>query len=296
MLGDLGSDTPGKSLRELLAAPGLLVAPGVYDGLSAALVQSAGFDAAYMSGAAVAASAVGLPDIGLATLTEMVAQAGVIKRRLGVPLIADADTGFGDVKNTYRAVREYALAGVAAIQIEDQVFPKKCGHLDDKRVIETEAFVDKISAAVDARGDSGLLIVARTDARATHGFPDAIERAKAYSAAGADVIFVEAPQSRDEIRAIPREIDAPVLFNLVAGGKSPAVTLSELEAFGYALVIIPGACVGPVVSSVTEALRSLRQGDPEPGSGVAPRELFDTLGLPFWEALHETHDRGAESA
>lgn len=289
--GDVGTNAAHKSLRELIDDRRLLVAPGVYDGLTAALAQSAGFDAAYMSGAAVAASAVGLPDIGLATLTEMMAQATVIKRQLDVPLIADADTGFGDVKNTYRTVQEYVRAGVAAIQLEDQEFPKKCGHLDDKRVIETEAFAEKISAAVEARGEGDLLVVARTDARATHGFSAAIERAQAYVAAGADIIFVEAPQSFDEIRAIPAEVDAPVLFNLVGRGKSPAVTLSDLEAFGYALAVVPGACLSPVVSSVAAALHSLRHGDPEPATQLAPRELFDTLGLPFWESLHETHEK-----
>lgn len=294
-MSSLGDDR-AQSLRELLDGPRLVVAPGVYDGITAALAQSAGFDAAYMSGAAVAASAVGLPDIGLATLSEMVAQAAVIKRQLGVPLIADADTGFGDVKNTHRTVSEYARAGVAAIQLEDQVFPKKCGHLDDKRVIDTQEFAEKISVAVAARGNTDLLIVARTDAGATHGFPAAVERAQAYAAAGADVLFVEAPQSLDEIRAVPREIDAPVLFNLVGRGKSPAVTLAELEAFGYDLVIAPAACLSPVVSAVTAALHSLRRGDSEPSSSLAPRELFDMLGLPFWEALHETNDKEATSA
>ncbi|WP_021591907.1 MULTISPECIES: isocitrate lyase/PEP mutase family protein [Actinomadura] len=285
-----------KRLRELLAEPHLLVAPGVYDGITASLVRSAGFDAAYMSGAAVSASAVGLPDIGLATMSEMAAQAAVIRRQLDVPLIADADTGFGDLKNTYRTVREYVRAGVAAIQLEDQAFPKKCGHLDDKRVIDPPEFMEKIAAAVEARGDGDLLVVARTDARATHGFAAAVQRAQAYVESGADVIFIEAPRSLDEIRAIPREIDVPVLFNLVGRGKSPAVTFRDLESFGYALAIVPGACLSPVVSSLTTALRSLRRGDPEPASRVSPRELFDNLGLPFWEALHENHDRGTRSA
>lgn len=286
----------GSDLRDLLTGPRLLVAPGVYDGLTAALVEAAGFEAAYMSGAAVAASAVGFPDIGLATLTEMVAQATVIKRQLSVPLIADADTGFGDVKNTYRAVQEYVRAGAAAIQLEDQEFPKRCGHLDDKRVIGKEAFADKVAAAVAARGDSDLLVVARTDALATHGFAAAVERAQIYAAAGADVLFVEAPRSLDEIRAIPGEVDVPVLFNLVGRGKSPAVTLADLESFGYAAVIVPGACLSPMVSGVTEALQALRRADLEPAGAVAPRELFDCLGLPFWESLQETYDRKAHRA
>lgn len=287
--GSMGSSRRG--LRQLLDEPGLVVAPGVYDGLTAALVQAAGFDAAYMSGGAVSAAAVGVPDIGLATLTEMAAQAAVIKRQLDVPLIADADTGFGDVKNTYRTVREYVRAGVGAIQLEDQIFPKKCGHLDDKRIVDRHAFADKIGAASDAREGSDLLIIARTDARATHDFDEAIERGRLYRDAGADIIFVEAPESIDEIKAIPQEFDAPVLFNLVARGKTPAVTLEELDAFGYALVIIPGACLGPAVSAVTKSLRGLREGDLGLDDQVSPRELFDSMGLPFWESLHLLHDR-----
>jgi 2-methylisocitrate lyase-like PEP mutase family enzyme len=283
------------SLSGLLASEGLVVAPGVYDGLSAALVESAGFSAGYMSGAAVSASAVGLPDIGLATMTEMVAQAVVIRRQFSGPLIADADTGFGDVTNVYRTMQEYVRAGVAAIQLEDQVFPKKCGHLEEKQVVDRVEFREKIQAAVQARADSEVLVIARTDARATHGFAEAIERAQAYAEAGADLIFVEAPQTLDEVRAIPNEVDVPTVFNLVPRGKTPNVSLADLQAFGYRVVIAPGACIGSAATAMRAALLELRAGVTDVDAQDSPRELFDSLGLPFWESLRadvtgaETH-------
>lgn len=277
--------TTTHSLAELLDGPGLIVAPGVYDGLSAALVKAVGFQAAYMSGAAVSVSAVGLPDIGLATMTELVHQAGVINRQLHVPLIADADTGFGDVTNVFRTVREYVRAGVAAIQLEDQVFPKKCGHLDKKAVVDRAEFVDKIHAAVEARGDSGLLVVARTDARATHGFDEALSRAAAYADAGADVIFVEAPQTVDEVRAVPAGVGVPTVFNLVPRGMTPAVGLDDLREFGYRLVIAPAVCIASAATAMRQALLELHAGSASVDGQVSPRELFDSVGLPFWEAL-----------
>lgn len=273
------------SLAGLLSAEGLVVAPGVYDGLSAALVESAGFAAGYMSGAAVSASAVGLPDVGLATMTEMVAQAVVIRRRFSGPLIADADTGFGDVTNVYRTVQEYVRAGVAAIQLEDQVFPKKCGHLDEKQVVDQVEFTEKIQAAVQARGDSEVLVIARTDARATHGFAEAIGRAQAYAEAGADLIFVEAPQTLDEVRAIPDEFDVPTVFNLVPHGKTPNVSLEDLQAFGYRVVIAPGVCIGSAATAIRASLLELHAGVTDVDAQDSPRELFNSLGLPFWESL-----------
>ncbi|MGV8875410.1 MAG: isocitrate lyase/PEP mutase family protein [Rhodococcus sp. (in: high G+C Gram-positive bacteria)] len=263
----------------------MIVAPGVYDGLSAALVESAGFSAGYMSGAAVSASAVGLPDIGLATMTEMVAQAVVIRRRFSGPLIADADTGFGDVTNVYRTVQEYVRAGVSAIQLEDQVFPKRCGHLEEKQVVDQVEFTEKIQAAVQARGDSEVLLVARTDARATHGFPNAIGRAQAYAEAGADLIFVEAPQTVDEVRAIPGEVEVPTVFNLVPRGKTPSVPLADLQDYGYRVVIAPGACIGSAATAMRAALLELRAGVAGVNGQDSPRELFDSLGLPFWESI-----------
>lgn len=277
-------------LRELLRSGQLIVAPGVYDGISAALVERSSFPVAYMTGAGVSASAVGLPDVGLVSMTEMAAQAGVIKRRLSKPLIADADTGFGGVTNVVRTVQEYERIGVAGIQIEDQVFPKRCGHLDDKAVINAEEFAAKIRAAADARTD--MLIVARTDARATQGLDEALRRAALYVDSGADVIFVEAPETVDEIARIPREVDAPVLFNLVPHGKTPEVSLTQLQDFGYALVIAPAAGIGGAVQGIEAVLGALGRGDVS-GTGMAsPREFFDTLDLPFWDGLRATYAYG----
>lgn len=277
-------------LRELILGPELVVAPGVYDGISAALVEHSEFPLAYMSGAAVSASAVGLPDIGLTTMTEMAAQAAVITRRLSKPLIADADTGFGDVTNVYRTVQEYERIGVAGIQLEDQVFPKRCGHLDEKAVVDVDEFTAKIRAAVDARTD--MLIIARTDARAVHGMDEALRRATLYAAAGADVIFVEAPQTLDEIACVPEEVDAPVLFNLVPQGKTPPVSLEQLQSFGYAIAIAPATGVGGAVRGIGDALSALSRRDTRQDGMSSPREFFTALGLPFWEHVRDTFGGG----
>ncbi len=279
-------------LRELIQGPDLVVAPGVYDGVSAALLEQSAFPVAYMSGAAVSASAVGLPDIGLATMTEMAAQAAVITRRLTKPLIADGDTGFGDTTNVYRTVQEYERIGVAAIQLEDQVFPKRCGHLDDKTVIDVDEFTAKIRAAVEARTD--MLVIARTDARAVAGMDEALRRASLYAAAGADVIFVEAPQSVDEIARIPREVDAPTLFNLVPRGKTPLVTLDQLQEFGYAIAIAPGTGIGGAVRGIQDALSALSRGDTTQEGMSSPRDLFTALGLPFWERIRAISAAGGD--
>lgn len=277
-------------LRELIGGPALVVAPGVFDGISAALVEDSAFPVAYMTGAGVSASAVGLPDIGLTTMTEMVAQVRVITRGLSKPLIADADTGFGDVTNLVRTVQEYERLGVAGIQIEDQVFPKRCGHLDDKAIVDADEFTAKIHAAAATRNE--MLIIARTDARGVGGIDEALRRAALYVEAGADVIFVEAPETIDEIARIPEEVDAPVLFNLVPRGKTPSVSLEQLQDFGYALVIAPGAGIGGAVRGITDVLDALSRGDLS-GTGMAsPREFFTTLGLPAWEDIRATYAGG----
>lgn len=218
--------TARQYLRAQLAERAPVLAPGVYDGLSAALVRGAGFSAAYMTGAGVAASVIGRPDLGLTTLTEMRQAAERLTAVLGdIPLIADADTGFGDVAHVYRTVGEYERAGVSAIQLEDQAFPKRCGHLAGKEVIPAEEFVAKLRAAQEARTDDDLLIIARTDALAPLGFDEALRRAKLYEQAGADIIFVEAPQSLEQIHRIPSEFDAPCLFNDVpAATPRPSTT------------------------------------------------------------------------
>jgi 2-methylisocitrate lyase-like PEP mutase family enzyme len=278
------------SLRELVNRDKILVAPGVYDGITAALVRDAGFHVAYMSGAAVAATAVGHPDIGLATMTEMVGQAAVINRQLRIPLIADADTGFGDVINTVRSVQEYERAGVAAIQFEDQVFPKRCGHLSDKRVVDAFEFAEKIRASVEAR-QRDTLIIARTDALANHGFDDAIRRAQAYVDAGADLIFVEAPQTLEQIAEIPRLVGVPAVFNLVPSGKTPPVSLGQLQDWGYSVVIAPAACLAPAVGAVRGSLRRLATDDLSTEGQESPAQLFAPLGLHYWNSLGASADQ-----
>ncbi len=272
-------------LRELISERAAIPAPGVFDGLSASLTASTGFRVAYMSGAAVAASATGLPDIGLATQTELARQAALITGLIDIPLVADADTGFGDVMHTYRTVRLYEQAGVAAIQLEDQEFPKRCGHLDDKRVVDADVFAAKVEAAVAARRDSDTMIIARTDSRATHGFDEAIRRLNLYVEAGADMVFFEAPQTLEEIRRIPREVTVPAVFNLVPRGKSPAVEFRELAELGYALVILPGLNIGAAAAAMRSALSRVARGDAGTSGQDSPRELFDSLGLKFWEEL-----------
>src|SRR2546422_2452797 len=219
-------------LRQMLDQPGLIVAPGAYDGFSARLIEAAGFRCVYMTGAGTAASHLGQPDLGLATLTEMATHAAHLAACVSIPLIADADTGYGNVLNVVRTVREYERAGVAGLHIEDQVAPKKCGHIAGKQVIPAKEFADKIRAACEHRTDPDFVVIARTDARAVNGLDDAIERANRYAEAGADVIFVEAPQSDDEITRIVREVKAPLLANMVPGGKTPAIKIADLERLG----------------------------------------------------------------
>jgi 2-methylisocitrate lyase-like PEP mutase family enzyme len=272
-------------LRELLAGDGLIVAPGVYDGISAALVAKLGFPAAYMTGAGVSAS-FGLPDIGLVTLTEMVGRARALSSQLEIPLIADADTGYGSPINVVRTVREYEAAGVAAIQLEDQTFPKRCGHLAGKEVISADQFALSLQAAVDAREQ--MLIVARTDARAPLGLEEAIVRANRYASIGADVIFVEAPRTVEEIEQIGARVEAPLLLNLVPGGLTPDVDHGRLIELGYRIVIYPGAVMMAVVSGAIESLSKIR-GREVDAEGSGPEAFFDLFGLSAWQALGERY-------
>lgn len=274
-------------LRELLKGPDIVVAPGAYDGFSARLVEAAGFKAAYMTGAGTAASHLGQPDLGLTTLTEMATHAAHLAGCLSIPLIADADTGYGNVLNVVRTVREYERAGVAGLHIEDQVAPKKCGHIAGKQVIPTNEFCDKIRAASEYRTDPDLLIIARTDARAVTGLDDAIERGNRYAEAGADVIFVEAPQGMDEVQRIAREVKAPLLANMVPGGKTPAVKFSDLEHLGFRIVIYPAVCMGAAVAAIERSLARLRERetDWEEGPVLAPMDIFKKVGFDWWNAI-----------
>jgi 2-methylisocitrate lyase-like PEP mutase family enzyme len=277
-------------LRERIASGELTVAPGVFDGLSASLVGRIGFAAAYMTGAGVAASGFGLPDIGLVTQTEMAERARMLVRALGdVPLIADADTGYGAPLNVVRTVREYESAGVAAIQLEDQAFPKKCGHLPDKELISADEFVLKLRAALDARTDPDLLVIARTDARAPLGLDAAIERANQYAAAGADVIFVEAPQSIEEIERISTEVSAPLLINLVLGGLTPLESSERLAELGFAIAIHPSLPLSAASWAMLSGLAELAGKDVAQWVPSKPAEFFNLVGLAEWSAIGERY-------
>ena len=279
-----------RRLRAAIAADDVVIAPGVFDGISASLVRRVGFAAAYMTGAGVAASGFGLPDIGLLTQTEMVDRARMMVSVLGdVPLIADADTGYGAPLNVIRTVREYEAAGVAAIQLEDQVFPKKCGHLPDKELIDGHEFVAKLSAALDARTDPDLVVIARTDARAPLGVDAAIDRANAYASAGADVIFVEAPQSVDEIELIAKEVAAPLLINLVAGGMTPIESTARLRDLGYAIAIHPSLPLGVAAYAMLTSLAELAGRDPAPLLPASPADFFNLVGLAEWSELGDRY-------
>jgi 2-methylisocitrate lyase-like PEP mutase family enzyme len=281
--------TPARQrLRDLLDSRELIVAPGVFDGISAQLARRTGHVAAYLTGAGVAASGFGLPDIGLITQTEMTERARMMVTALGdVPLIADADTGYGAALNVVRTVRQYEDAGVAAIQLEDQEFPKRCGHLPDKRVVDVAVFEQTLAAALDARGDENMLVVARTDARAPLGLNAAIERANRYAQAGADIIFVEAPQGIDEIERIAREVDASLLINLVLGGMTPFESSARLQELGYAIAIHPSNPLARATFAILEGLCELNGATAGDYLAGTPADFFNLVGLAEWRDIDE---------
>ena len=245
-------------LRTRLAAPGLITAPGVYDMISARIADRMGFSALYMTGFGVVASHLGLPDAGLATYSDMVGRVGQICAMAGTPLIADADTGYGGLLNVAHTVRGYSKAGAAAVQLEDQEFPKKCGHTPGRRVIPLADMVKKIRVAVEARGDDDILIVARTDARTALGLDEALRRAEAYAKAGADILFVESPESESEMEKICASFDLPLLANMVEGGKTPVLSAARLEQLGYKIAIFPATgflAAGAALDSVYQTLK-----------------------------------------
>ncbi|MGA8125311.1 MAG: isocitrate lyase/PEP mutase family protein [Mycobacterium sp.] len=286
-----------QNLRTLLDQGELIVAPGVFDGITAHLVRRTGQAAAYMTGAGVAASGFGLPDIGLVTGSEMAERARMLVGVLGdIPLIADADTGYGATMNVVRTVRLYEQAGVAAIQLEDQVFPKRCGHLSDKHVVNAAEFEQTLAAALDARTDDNLLIVARTDARAPLGLDAAIERANRYAQAGADVIFVEAPQSIEEIERIAAEVAAPLLINLVLGGMTPLESASRLQELGYAIAIHPSNPLARAVLGMLEGLCELNGRNVADHQPTRPAEFFNLVGMAEWLALDAKYARMEDSS
>ena len=243
-------------LRTLLGAGDVIVAPGVWDGLSSRLVARAGFSAVYATGGGIARS-MGYPDLGLLSLSEIVDRLANIVEHAGVPVIADADTGYGNALNTQRAVREFERAGVAALHLEDQTFPKRCGHYDDKSVISASEMAQKLRAARAATGDADLVLIARTDALAIEGLDAAIARAHVYAAAGADVIFVEAPVSIEQIETIAHRVPQPKLINMFQGGKTPLVPVARLKALGYQIVIIPSDMQRAAIRAMDDVLAAL---------------------------------------
>ncbi len=285
--------TRASELRALLRADGILAAPGGYDCITARMIEQAGFSAVYMTGAGTAAS-LGYPDYGLVTMTEMVENAGRIAAAVKVPVIADADTGYGNELNVTRTVREYEQRGVAGIHIEDQGFPKKCGHLDNKTILPLEEYITKIRAAVAAKRDRDFVIIARTDARAVLGLEEAVRRANASFDAGADVAFVEAPQSMEEAAAVPRLVRGACLLNMVWRGKTPGITLDEAQTMGYKLAILPTLLFNAVVGVCDRMLGELKttRRHPMPVADVAPKEFFRRMGAADWDKVTGTYWRG----
>lgn len=266
-------------LREMLERPGIIRAPGAFDAWSARLVEMAGFPAAYMTGYGASVSVIGEPDIGLMSLTEMATHAKNMAAVINIPLIADGDNGYGGVLNVVRAVREYERGGVAAIQIEDQAFPKRCGHMEGKKLIPKHEMVAKVKAAVYARRSEDFIIIARTDARAVNGFDDAIERALAYAEVGADVIFFEAPRTVEELKKVAEFINKPLLSNMVEKGKTPFLTSSELEKMGYKIVIYPASTLYAATKSMMKLLQCLRETD------STEAYLSNMVGFPEFDEL-----------
>lgn len=282
------TDGPGR-LRALLAGDQPVLLPGCYDALGARLIEQAGFDAVYMTGFGTAAGLLGRPDVGLLDLGEMVDNVRRIVAATDRPVVADADTGYGNPINVIRTVQEYERAGVAGLHIEDQVAPKRCGHMEGKQVIPTAEMVAKIEAAAAARRNPDLVLIARTDARAPHGLDDAIDRAHRFAAAGADVLFVEALTGEDEIELVSRELAGiPLLFNWAEGGKTPPLPLDRLKELGFAMVIMPIGLLLAATKAMEAVLRSVRQhGTPVDVLPELPtfKEFTDLIGLPEINAL-----------
>ena len=279
-------------LRQLLSQAGILVVPGAADALTARLIEDTGFSAVYASGAGIANMLFALPDVGLLTMTEMIEPIHRIVQAVNIPVIADADTGYGNAVNVTRTVQVYEEAGVAAIQLEDQVTPKKCGHFNGKEVITADEMVQKVHAAVRARKQ--MLIIVRTDSLATHGMDEAVRRANLYARAGADLIFVEAPTQKDEIAELPKRIEAPLLFNMTEGAKTPPLTHDELQSMGYRVVIHPNLAMRVAARAIQSALAVLQK---TRGSELLIPSMLEwnerqrLVRLPEWEALDDELSR-----
>lgn len=290
--------TPAARLRGLLGDAGVLVLPGAADALTARLIADAGYPAVYATGAGIANALLGLPDLGLTTMTEVAEQVRRIADAVSVPVIADVDTGYGNPLNVIRTVRTFERAGAAGVQLEDQVAPKRCGHFAGKEVIPAAEMVAKVRAAVHARSDPDFVLIARTDAIATHGMAEAIARGRAYAAAGADLIFVEAPTTVEDWARLPREIPAPLVANMTEGAKSPPLSVAELGAMGYRVALYPNTLLRVAMQAVQNALTTLR--DEGSSAALVPQMVTWTerqrlVGLPEYEALERDYVRAVDT-
>ncbi|KNZ43625.1 isocitrate lyase/PEP mutase family protein [Acetobacterium bakii] len=282
-------------MRELLKIKKMVVAPGAHDAMTAKIIGRLGFDAVYMTGYGQSASHLGQPDVGLMTMSEMVARAANIVEAAGVPVIADADTGFGNAVNVMRTVREYEKAGVAVIQLEDQVMPKKCGHMIGREIIPMDEMVGKIKAAVDTRMNPDFMIMARTDARTIMGIEEAIKRGQAYKEAGADIVFIESPESIEEMKMINSQIEGYTLANMVEGGRTPLLKNKELEAIGYNLTIYPTASIYVAMKAMVDLWTALKNDDTTANvmdKMVTFAEFNDLIGLDAIREIERNYATG----
>lgn len=284
-----------ETLRHRLQQPGLLIAPGIFDMVSMRLADTFGFDALYMTGFGAVASHMGLPDAGLATYSDMVGRVKAMASMARTPLIADGDTGYGGLLNVAHTVRGYEAAGAAAIQLEDQEFPKKCGHTPGRRVVPMADMVRKIQVASDARSSKDFLIIARTDARSALGLDEALRRAEAYARAGADVLFVESPETEEEMRQIGRSFDLPLLANMVEGGRTPVLSQAELESIGYKLVIFPVTALLAATQAMKTVYESFKQSGSSAGTSTPLMPFTDLTQLMGFEEVWEFEKRYADA-
>jgi methylisocitrate lyase len=274
----------------LLDQPNILILPGIFDCLGARLAQKIGFESVFTSGYGISASYLGRPDLGLLTASETLDNARRIVHSVEVPVIADLDNGYGDILNVYRTVSEAARIGIAGFILEDQAWPKKCGHMEGKKLVSREEHVEKISAAVEARGDNKLVIIGRTDARAVNGLDDAIRRGHAYHEAGADIVFIEAPQSRKEMVDINHAFpDVPTFANMIEGGKTPLLPASELQEIGFKIVVFPLAALFSAAQAIKEAFSYLKTHGTTLGfdTGLDFNSFEEVVDTPFYRSLEK---------
>ncbi|GAA1022360.1 carboxyvinyl-carboxyphosphonate phosphorylmutase [Acrocarpospora pleiomorpha] len=284
--------TPGARLRALLARDEPLVMPGAWDCMSARLLQDAGFEAVGVSGAGVSVARLGLPDLGFLGLSDMADTVRAIAANVEVPVLADADTGFGNTLSAIRTVREFTAAGAAGLHIEDQTFPKRCGHLDGKQVISADEYLTKLSAVVQERPDPDFVVIARTDVLAVEGVDAAIDRANRALEVGADVVMIEAVETLEQVQRIGREVSGAKLYNLATGGRGPRLTVAELHGLGFGWIVMPGLAMAGVVDGIRQAAAAaLRDGDDEhvAALGFSPQDFFELGGLSMWRELERKY-------